>query len=314
MADDDKGTDTTTGADTTTDSKTTDTIVDVTKTATDTTDTKTADDTTKTTDAPDWRIKLAGDDKEFLKRLGRFSDEAAFAKSYRSLETKLSSGEFKRNLPEGATPEEVATWRKENGVPDKPEGYLEKLELPNGLVVGEADKPIVAEFAAAALESNMDPKQLSGLVAKYYAIQDAQQAQRDDDDAKFKTDSEEALRADWQGADFRRNLTAVNNLIATFPGDLSTNLLAARTPEGRKLGDDPTFIKQLAQLARELNPLAPLVPAGTTDAGKTAQGELDEIRKYAREKPEEYNADKKIQARRLELTEALQKHASRNAA
>jgi hypothetical protein len=189
-----------------------------------------ADDkgTDKGADAPDWRARLAGDDKDFAKQLGRYSDLEPHSARPSRAETKLSSGEFKKALPEGATPEELATWRKENGLPDKAEGYVEKLELPKGLVLGEADKPIVAEFAAAALEGNVDPKQFNGMVGKYYEIQDKQRAAQEDADAAFKTESEEALRTEWQGADFRRNLTAVNNLISTWPGDLATNVLAAR--------------------------------------------------------------------------------------
>jgi hypothetical protein len=41
---------------------------------------------------------MAGDDEAFQKRLARFPDEATFAKSFRSLEQKLSSGEYKKPL------------------------------------------------------------------------------------------------------------------------------------------------------------------------------------------------------------------------
>lgn len=265
-------------------------------------------------DTADWRARLAGGDADSLKRLARFSDEATFFKSYRALEQRFSSGEFKKALPEGATPEETATWRKEAGLPDKAEGYVEKLELPKGLVIGEADKPIVAKFAEAALASNVEPKQFNGMVAKYYEILDANRAAQEDADTNFKTTSEEALRTEWQGADFRRNLTAVNNLISTWPEGLATRVLAGRTPEGRKLGDDPVFIKQLAALAVELNPTSTLVPAGTTDPAKSVADELETIRKSRRENPDGYNADKKMQARELELIDAQLKLKKREAA
>lgn len=254
--------------------------------------------------APDWRSRLAGEDAAFAKTLGRYSDEAAFGKAHRALQTKLSSGEFKKALPEGASPEETAIWRKENGIPDKAEGYVEKLELPKGLVIGEADKPIVGKFAEAALAGNVDPKQFNGLVGKYYEILDAQRAAQEDADAGFKTASEDALRTEWQGADYRRNLTAVNNLIATWPEGLATRVLAGRSPDGRKLGDDPLFIKQLASLAVELNPMSTLVPAGTGDPAKSVTEELEAIKKVSRDTPDVYNADKKMQARELELIDA----------
>jgi hypothetical protein len=253
---------------------------------------------------PDWRARMAGDDAAFLKRLARFPDEATFAKSFRSLEQKLSSGEYVKPLSPTATPEEKATWRKENGLPEKPEAYVEGLVLPSGLVIGEAEKPVVAELAAVAHESNLDPKAFNGLVAKYYEIQDKQRQEQEDADVAFKLESEDALRKDWQGPDFRRNLTAVNNLISTWPEGLAASVLAGRDPNGRKLGDNPAFIRQLATLALELNPAATLVPAGTTDPGKNVQARITEIRNISRNEPDKYNSDKAMQAELRELIEA----------
>jgi hypothetical protein len=253
---------------------------------------------------PDWRIQLAGDDKEALKRLARFPDQQTLWKSYRSLEQKISSGEYKKPLAENATPEEKATWRKENGLPEKADEYVDKLALPNGLVIGEAEKPVVAELAAVAHESNLDPKAFNGLVAKYYELQDKQRQAQEDADAAFKLEAEDALRKDWQGPDYRRNLTAVNNLISTWPEGLAQAVLAGRDPNGRKLGDNPAFIRQMATLALELNPAATLVPAGTTDPSKNVQARLEEIRELRRNDPNRYEADKKLQAEELELIEA----------
>jgi hypothetical protein len=263
---------------------------------------------------PDWRTQMAGDDAEALKRLARFTDPGAVFKSFRSLEQKISSGEYKKPLDEKATPEQKAEWRKANGLPEKADDYVSKLALPNGLVLGEAEKGVVGEIAAVALDRNMTPDAFNGIVAKYYEIQDAQRQKQEDADDAFKLASEDALRKDWQGPDYRRNLTAVNNLIATWPEELATSLLAARDPNGRKLGDNPTLIRQLANIAMELNPAATLVPAGTTDPGKNVQSRLDEIRTMRRNDPDAYNADKKLQAEELELIEADMKMKSRGKA
>lgn len=262
----------------------------------------------------DWRARLAGEDKDLAKTLGRYTDEAAFGKAHRALLTRLSSGELKKALPEGASAEEVATWRKENGIPENEAGYVEKLALPNGLVLGEADKPIVAEFAKAALAGNVDPKAFNGLVAQYYAIQDQQRAAQETADATFKQASEDTLRGTWQGVEFRQNLTAVQNLIAGWPEGLAARVLAGRTPDGRKIGDDPEFIQQLATLSRELNPASTLVPVGTNDPVKGVADELASIRKLRSEDPNKYEADKTLQAREIELIDAQLKLKKRNAA
>ena len=78
-------------------------------------------DTTKPAD--DWRTRLAGGDEKELKRLSRFASEADVYKAYRELEKKKSSGELKQALSKDATPEQIAEWRKENGIPETPDKY-----------------------------------------------------------------------------------------------------------------------------------------------------------------------------------------------
>lgn len=273
---------------------------------------KTTDTTTATTATADWRDRMAGEDKDFRKRLERFADETQLAKSYRSLEQKLSSGEFKKTLPENATPEETATWRKENGIPDKPEGYLEKLALPNGMVVGEEDKPIVSAFAEMALAKNWSTTQLNDAVAWHYQMQDKQLAAIQEQDGTFRSTTEDSLRNQWK-ADYRVNMNLVGSVRDLMPEDMRNQLFAARGPDGRLLGDNPLFIGWLAQMGRELNPAATLLPAGTSDPGKTLTTELEDIRKFARENPDKFEQDKKMQDRQIEIIDVLNKVAKRAA-
>ena len=237
--------------------------------------------------ATDWRDRYAAGDAQFRKRLDRFSDESAFVKSYRAMEQKMSSGEMKKSLPEGATAEEVATWRKEAGLPEKPEGYVEKLELPKGLVLGEADKPIVAEFAKAAFDGSVEPKQFNGMVAKYYEIMEAEQGKRQDQDNQQATEGDDLLRTEW-GPDYRRNKIAANNLLASLPDAFHYEvngkkvyggaLIAARMPDGKLVGNDPGFLQWLAQKSAEINPTATLLPAGTSDPAKGVSDRLNELK------------------------------------
>jgi hypothetical protein len=57
----------------------------------------------------------------------------------------------------------------------------------------------------------------------------------------------------------------------------TANLLTARMPEGRMLGDTVGFNKWLAQFGREINPTATLVPVNDPDAGKTISTEITDI-------------------------------------
>src|SRR3546814_10458699 len=83
-------------------------------------------------------------------------------------------------LPIYATPEQIAEWRKEQGIPEKPEDY--DLKFDNGLVIGEADKPLVAAFLKASHATNVTPAQAKAQIASYYAIQEQQQAARAEKD------------------------------------------------------------------------------------------------------------------------------------
>lgn len=269
--------------------------------------------------AGDWRARMAGDDKEALKRLGRFPDEGALFKSYRALEQKLSSGEVVKKLAPGASAEEVATWRKENGIPDKPEAYIDAFKSPAGIVLSEADKPIVSEIAAAALDGNVSPDQFNKIVEKYYQVQEAQAAQQAEADATYKQQSEDVLRGVWQGAEFRQNLQAVQNLMAGWPDGLAAAVLAGRDPDGRKLGDNPALVQQFASLARELHPMASLVPAGSSDPNKAGAGRLAEIKGWMgapRNSPEakKYWSDEKVQQEYRDLIDAQNKIKGRAAA
>jgi hypothetical protein len=251
-----------------------------------------------------WRLQMAGEDKAALKQLERYSSPADVWKKAKALEAKLSSGEFKRDLPDNASDEEKATWRKENGIPDKPEGYVEKITLPKGLVLGEADKPLATEFAAAAAEANLTPAQYSRMVAQYYAIQDKVKVHQEEADAAFHDEATEKLREEW-GADYKRNVNAVNNLVAAMPPSLSGRLLSGRTADGRKIANDPEMIAWLSSMARELNPAATLVPAGTSDAGKSVAARIADIETLMKDRSGEYYRGPKSAALQTEYRELI---------
>jgi len=263
----------------------------------------------------DWRQKLAGEDKKTLERLGRMASPADLLKSYRALEQKISAGELRKGLPENATPEQVAEWRREQGLPEKPEGYLENLSLPDGVVLGEADKPMAAAFAEAALDGNTSPEAYSKLVAKYFELQDKIVAERAEADRAFKLKAEDELRAEW-GAEFRPNLNAVKNLLAAMPEGAADNLLSGRLADGTKIGDHPGIVKWLASISRDLNPTATLVPAGSGNAGKSVNDEIASIEKLMGDRSSDYWRGPKaneIQQRYRSLIEARDKITGRAA-
>ena len=79
-----------------------------------------------------------------LKKLGRYASPQAALDALFNAQARISSGELKAPLKEDATPEEKAAWRAENNIPETPDKY--ELKLSDGLIVGDADKPLVDDF------------------------------------------------------------------------------------------------------------------------------------------------------------------------
>ena len=262
----------------------------------------------------DWREKVAGNDAAYLKSLARLGSPLDLAKKARSLEQKLSSGEYLKPFPDKGTAEEQATWRKESGIPDKADGYLAAIKLNNGLVLGENDKPIAASFAEIASKNRWTPAQYNEAVSWYYDQQEAQKANQSDADANYHRENIGALGAVY-GASLNRELGMVKGFLGShFPKDVADNMLVARDSTGRMLGDNAQFIQALNALAREVSPLGVMLPAGTSDPAKVAADELGEIRASRRADPDGYNQNFKMQARELELIEAQLKVQKRSAA
>lgn len=263
---------------------------------------------------PDWRARMAGDDKKALGQLERYGSPQDVYKKARELEAKLSSGEYERKLPKDATEEQVKAWRAERGIPESPDGY--KIELPNGVVLGESDKPLIESFTKSAHAKNWSNQQVNEALAWYTEQQDQAAAAQAEQDREFQNQSR-AVLVEELGADYKRTVTSVNNMLATWPKDVAESVLTARGPDGRLLGDNPAFIKQLASVARELNPAATLLPAGGSDGIKGIADRIADIEKMMGDRSSDYWRGPKsdaIQAEYRDLIDAREKMNARGQA
>ncbi len=263
------------------------------------------------TTADDWREQLSGGNKDDLKTLNRYSSPAGVWNALKAMRAKMSAGELKAvsEFPADGDDAAKAKWRKDNGIPESAEAYEPKVD---GLVFGDADKPMLDSFKAHAFTKNWTPAQFNEALQWYAAEQESAQSRVAEQDEQFRTEARDSLYAEWGPQDFRRNVNAVQNMFAAAPEGLRDRIFGARLADGRLAGDDPEFLKFFAQLARENNPAATLVPANA-DAAKSVSDELASIRKLRREDPDKYDQDKTLQARELELLSAQSKMKSRAA-
>lgn len=252
----------------------------------------------------DWRVKLAAGDEKELKRLGRFASEADLYKAYRELEKKKSSGELKSPFPKDGSDEEKALWRKENSIPDAPDKY--DLTFESGLVIGEEDKPMVDKFVAAMHGQNATNEQVKAGLSAYYALVEEQKAAQAEADVDFKDTSMESLREEW-GGDFKKNVNAVAGLLESAPDSVKEIFDAARTADGKIVGNHPDVVKWLASMAFEINPAATVMPGSINNPSSAIADEIAGFEKMIANRDPAYWGDSKKQARYRELLAAQEK-------
>lgn len=259
-------------------------------------------------DFPDnWRDKFASGDAKEVARLARFADPTAVYKAYRELENKLASGQVKTPLPKDASPEQVAAYRKENGVPETPGAY--ELELSPGVVIGESDEPIVGHMLQWAHSKNMSSPVVSEMVDQYFQARQAEQAVMVEKQKQIRFENEEALRAKW-GGNFIPNVMAVKNLLAGA-GELGEQLMVARMPDGSLLGNNASALEYLAALALDLNPAGTVVPGSSANQAQAISDELGDLEKLMKKDINAWRKNAPAKARHLELLDAQVKLKAR---
>jgi hypothetical protein len=254
----------------------------------------------------DWRDQMAAGDEKTRKLLDRYASPKDVSNAWRAFQLKMSSGELKSTLPKDARPEDVAKWRAENGIPEKHTDY----KMPEGMAVGEADKPLIDLFLQDMHGENAPPQVVQKAVASYYKIQELQKAQIAENDVVHKQESEDALRAEW-GGEYRGNVNAIKGMLESAPGGIADKILSARMADGRAITNDPAVLAWLASTARELNPVATVVPAGGDQTGAIAD-EISSLKKMMGNTSSDYwkgpHAEKN-QARYRQLVEARDRRA-----
>lgn len=195
----------------------------------------------------DWREKLANGDDAMLKVLKRYSSPTTFAKGWKEREDLIRSGKLKAAKPDGSDEKAMAEWRKENGVPDDPTGYVIPDTVKGVLV--DADKPLVAAWFEDAHAIGM-PQDMAAKGIEWYGKAIGQlQEQQAAADIAYREEAEDALRKEWSHAEYKANTTLGARWLASTP--LGETWAELRTPDGRRLGDNPDFMMWAADNGRQ---------------------------------------------------------------
>lgn len=284
-------------------------------------DTTTAATTNTTTTAAkpepqDWatvRTRIAGGDEKVLKQLSRYGTLDEAIKAGLEASKKLSTTRSEAKPGKDATPEELAAYRAANGIPESPDKY--EVSLPDGLVVGEEDAPFMESFKTVAHEMNLTTEQVNKLAATQLALKEKEVQARAMRDLETKEKAAETLRSpDEWGSEVKLNISLINGLLDNAPAGVKDQLLGARLGDGTPLGNHVDTLKWLASLAREVNPMATVVPGSGSNAQQAMESELADIEKLmANPKSDYWKGPKaeKMQARYRELVDVRQRVAKK---
>lgn len=194
--------------------------------------------------AKDWRDGLAGEELEIAKRYASPQD---MAKAHVVLRKNNSS--MIRVPGKDAKPEDVASFKKALGAPEKAEDY--KFPAPEGREETDSEKALGAKIATV-LHSHHVPLAAAGElhgVVKEAAL--AIEAENERLAVEGRATSEAALRKEW-GADFEGNVQLSARAAHAFGGEEFKQFLNTTMVNGVKLGDHPQFLKVFGKVGRRM--------------------------------------------------------------
>lgn len=253
----------------------------------------------------DWRTDIAGDDTKYMAELQRFETPLDYGNSNREAQQKIRSGNLAAVPGPEATDEDIATYREANGIPKEVEGYFQ--DLPEGTVIGEADKEIFEDFFGVLHGKQVKPEVTHEIINWYNDFAESEQAAEQELDATQSTETNDQLREDW-GADYRANMNLVQGVIKTFFGkEASEQLLNGRYMDRRAFMNDPQVLQGFMSMARKLTPLMQLTQTDA-DPATTLNDEIAEIEKFMKDHRTEYMNDEKKQARLRDLYDIRAQH------
>ena len=268
-------------------------------------------DSAQTAKDANWRDPFAGDDDKFKSQLERFGTPADMGKAFREAQGKISSGNIRTTPDENATPDDLAAYRNANGIPAEVDGYFK--DLPEGLVIGEADKEIFTDFAGEMHNMHVAPDVMHKVIGWYNKFAENQQDQMAELDAGHHQETEDTMRSDW-GTDYRANVNLIGSYVeANFGKEAAESLLGARDGQGRAIMNIPGILEGFANTARKMNPVGRITPVTNQTAIETLNEEIKGIEDLMRTDRPKYNKDQKIQDRYVELLDIRIEHEKKTA-
>lgn len=234
---------------------------------------------TKVEKTADWRaIPEDAQDAEDLKKLvAKFTDPLAMFRAHAQAEKHAS----RAIIPPGkdAKPEDLARYRRQIGVPDKPEEYAQALKVDGINLEDAGTKTLMGAVFAAAHAANVPPHALRPIAAAVLesATKHAEAQQEDMKKAVETADGE--LRNVWRG-DYEANTQMGLRFVQSLPEDIKKDmnfLLDNAVIDGIPAGEHPILRKAFAHWGRMVGETQ-LAGMGMDKAERdSAESEIDKL-------------------------------------
>lgn len=255
-----------------------------------------------------WREDIAAGDEKLLDRVKRYGSPRALAEALVAAQTKISSGQLAPELPANATAEQITEYRKQIGVPETADKY--DTTLPDGLVIGANDKPIVDQVLKEMHAQHATPTMVKTALTAFFKIQQGQQLAWSQKIGAAKVATMEALQKEY-GPQLKNLTSEVDNQGKALPNDLHTKMSNSVMPDGTRLGDNVDYIRWRIADALEKNPMATVLPGQTgavAEAGlREEQAKLVKLSGDTKSAYWKGPTAKTMQQRLLDINDALSK-------
>lgn len=212
----------------------------------------------------DWRERLAGTDESSMALLKRIGSPGDLFKKVLAQEQTIRRGAHKAApaLPENATEEQVAEYRKVLGVPETPDGYGVKF-APE--IADDGLNAMLGNYLAFAHEQNLPPDVVKKNVAWQEQVLLQQREEQAAAAARERARVTQELRKQY-GAEYRKNLALADEFLAGRPG-LDALVKSA--------GPNLELVRDIIALARATAPEDVLHSGDGASGGKSLNEEKD---------------------------------------
>lgn len=208
----------------------------------------------------DWastRERYSKGDAKVLAKLSRYSSQDAVIDALLAAQTKITAGGLKEPLPDKPTPEQLAAWRADNGIPSAPSDY--EVAIPEGMDLSEEGQANITGLLEAAHGANLTAKQVEATLGYLWKVQEAKlESDRTRDAATLKS-ATDAMSTEW-GSEYGLNKNLIVGILERGGEDVRNGILGARLADGTPLGNHPGVLRWLANIAREIDPTPTLTP------------------------------------------------------